>query len=97
MGLQGFKHIRLKCIEGYEVEKAGLEVVLKEHSDYTMPEELQDAFNEMPDFQTAFEALTPGGQRAYILQFSAPKQSKTRVARIEKYTQQIFEGKGLND
>ena len=51
----------------------------------------------MPSFKTAFESLTPGRQRAYHLYFSAPKQSKTREARIEKYIQQILNGKGLND
>ncbi|MGX9134814.1 YdeI/OmpD-associated family protein [Rummeliibacillus sp. JY-2-4R] len=83
--------------EAIEVEKAGLKVNLKEHSDYTIPEELQDKFEEMPALKTAFEALTPGRQRAYILYFSGAKQSKTRVSRVEKYVQPILEGKGLND
>jgi len=83
--------------EAIEVEKAGLEVPMKEHKEYTIPEELQNTFNEIPALKTAFEALTPGRQRAYILYFSQPKQSKTRVSRIEKYTQQILDGKGLND
>ncbi len=83
--------------EAIEVEKAGLKVNLKEHSDYTIPEELQNKFDEMPALKTAFEALTPGRQRAYILYFSGAKQSKTRVSRIEKYMQQILDGKGLND
>ena len=83
--------------EAIEVEKAGLEVPMKEHKEYIIPEELQNTFNEIPALKTAFEALTPGRQRAYILYFSQPKQSKTRVSRIEKYTQQILDGKGLND
>lgn len=83
--------------EAIEVEKAGLEVPMKEHKEYIIPEELQNKFNEIPALKTAFEALTPGRQRAYILYFSQPKQSKTRVSRIEKYTQQILDGKGLND
>ncbi len=83
--------------EAIEVEKAGLKVNLKEHSDYTIPEELQNKFDEIPALKTAFEALTPGRQRAYILYFSGAKQSKTRVSRIEKYIQQILDGKGLND
>ncbi|MGE7954412.1 YdeI/OmpD-associated family protein [Lysinibacillus xylanilyticus] len=83
--------------EAIEVEKAGLEVPMKEHQEYIIPEELQNKFNEIPALKTAFEALTPGRQRAYILYFSQPKQSKTRVSRIEKYTQQILDGKGLND
>lgn len=84
-------------LEAIEVEKAGLEVPMKEHKEYIIPEELDNKFNEMPALKTAFESLTPGRQRAYILHFSQPKQSKTRVSRIEKYTQQILEGKGLND
>ncbi|MFJ8090883.1 YdeI family protein [Lysinibacillus sp. NPDC095746] len=84
-------------LEAIEVEKAGLEVPMKEHKEYIIPEELHHKFNEMPTLKTAFEKLTPGRQRAYILHFSQPKQSKTRVSRIEKYTQHILDGKGLND
>lgn len=80
-----------------EVEKAGLEVTLKEHSEYLIPEELQAKFGEMPALKTAFEALTPGRQRAYILYISGAKQSKTRVSRVEKYKKHILDGKGLND
>lgn len=83
--------------EAIEVEKAGLKVEFKKTEEFNMPEEFQEFLNEMPELKTAFEALTPGRQRAYLLYFSAPKQSKTRVARIEKSMQQIFEGKGLND
>ncbi|GFP75541.1 YdeI/OmpD-associated family protein [Clostridium fungisolvens] len=83
--------------EAIEVEKAGLEVELKKNEDYLIPEELQDKFNEIPELKTAFEALTPGRQRAYIFYFSDAKQSKTRAARVEKYMQQILSGKGLND
>ncbi|MEB2282140.1 YdeI family protein [Lysinibacillus xylanilyticus] len=84
-------------LEAIEVEKAGLEVPMKEHKEYIIPAELHNKFNEMPTLKTAFEKLTPGRQRAYILHFSQPKQSKTRVSRIEKYTQHILDGKGLND
>lgn len=80
-----------------EVEKAGLEVQFKETEEYPIPEELQAKFEENPALKAAFEALTPGRQRAYILYFSKAKQSKTREARIEKYTQSILDGKGLND
>ena len=83
--------------EAVEVEKAGLKVELKKTSEYTMPVELQTKFNEMPALKTAFEALTPGRQRGYLLFFSAPKLSKTRAARVEKYIPKIFDGKGLND
>lgn len=83
--------------EAIEVEKAGLKVELKKTSEFPMPEEFIDKLEEVPGLQDAFEALTPGRQRGYLLYFAAPKQSKTRVARIEKYTQQILEGKGLDD
>ncbi|MBK1812304.1 YdeI family protein [Clostridium sp. YIM B02505] len=83
--------------EAIEIEKAGLEVELKKNEEYIIPEELQSKFNELPELKTAFEALTPGRQRAYIFYFSQAKQSKTRTSRIEKYMQQILDGKGLND
>ena len=83
--------------EAIEVEKAGLEVNFKKNTEFIIPEELQNKFDEIPALKTAFEALTPGRQRAYILYFSQPKQSKTRQSRVEKYMQQILNGKGLND
>jgi uncharacterized protein YdeI (YjbR/CyaY-like superfamily) len=83
--------------EAVEVEKSGLKVEFKKTEEFNMPEEFQEYLYEMPDLKSAFEALTPGRQRAYLLFFSAPKQSKTRVARIEKSIQPIFDGKGLND
>lgn len=83
--------------EAIEVEKAGLKVTLKQHTDYDVPEEFQHQLDENPNLKEAFEALTPGRQRAYLFYFSQPKQSKTRVSRVEKYTQQILDGKGLND
>ncbi|BAH45704.1 conserved hypothetical protein [Brevibacillus brevis NBRC 100599] len=83
--------------EAIEVEKAGLEVDFKKHEEYAIPEEFQNKLDEIPDLKTAFEALTPGRQRAYLLHFSAPKQAKTRESRVEKCMQQILEGKGLND
>lgn len=83
--------------EAIEVERAGLKVKLKEHSEDKIPPELRDKFDEIPALKTAFHALTPGRQRAYIYHFSAPKQSKTRGSRIEKCMQQILNGKGLND
>ncbi|MGG4459185.1 YdeI family protein [Brevibacillus porteri] len=83
--------------EAIEVEKAGLEVSLKKHEEYLIPEELQMKMDEIPTLKTAFDALTPGRQRAYILHFSAPKQAKTRESRVEKCMQQILDGKGLND
>ncbi len=83
--------------EAIEVEKAGLKVDLKKKAEFTIPEEFQAKLAEIPALKTAFIALTPGRQRAYILYFSAPKQAKTREARVEKYMPQILHGKGLND
>jgi uncharacterized protein YdeI (YjbR/CyaY-like superfamily) len=83
--------------EAIEVEKTGLKVELKKHSEYTIPEELQNRLDEIPALKTAFEALTPGRQRAYMLHISAPKQSKTRESRVERCIPQILDGKGLND
>ncbi|QKE71674.1 hypothetical protein HPK19_02175 [Arthrobacter citreus] len=83
--------------EAIEVEKAGLQVELKKTADYEVPEELQLKLDENSAFKTAFEALTPGRQRAYIYYFSQPKQSKTRASRVEKYIDHILDGKGLND
>jgi len=83
--------------EAIEVEKAGLKVNLKKTAEFTIPEEFQHKLDEKPALRTAFEALTPGRQRAYILYFSAAKQAKTREARIEKYLKQILKGKGLDD
>jgi len=82
--------------QAMEVERAGLKVNLKQDPE-PIPEELQNKFDEIPALKTAFEALTPGRQRAYIFYFSAPKQSKTRDSRVEKCRQQILKGKGLND
>ena len=83
--------------EAIEVEKAGLKVPLKKTKEFSMPEEFQNKLNENRALKKAFNALTPGRQRGYLLYFSAPKQSKTREARVEKYTQQILKGKGLDD
>ncbi len=83
--------------EAIEVEKAGLKVDLKKTTEFSIPEEFQNKLNENPVLKTAFDALTPGRQRAYLLYFAAPKQSKTRESRIEKYMKPILNGKGLND
>ena len=83
--------------EAIEVEKAGLKVKLKTISEFRIPEELQTKLEEMPALKTGFAALTPGRQRAYILYFSAAKQSKTRASRVEKCLRQILDRKGLND
>jgi uncharacterized protein YdeI (YjbR/CyaY-like superfamily) len=83
--------------EAIEVEKSGLEVKYKKNTEFNLPEEFQNKFDEIPALKTAFEALTPGRQRAYVLYFSEPKLSKTRESRVEKWLQQILNGKGLND
>ena len=83
--------------EAIAVEKAGLKVDYKNNAELTFPEEFQSKLDQDPALKAAFEALTPGRQRAYNLYFSAPKQSKTRTARVEKCVQQILDGKGLND
>ena len=83
--------------DAIEVEKAGLKVKFKKITEFKIPAELQNKFNEIPALKTAFTALTPGRQRAYLLYFSAAKQSKTREARVEKCMQQILKGKGLDD
>jgi uncharacterized protein YdeI (YjbR/CyaY-like superfamily) len=89
--------IRAYVFEAVEVEKAGLEVKMKKTSEYEKPEELERAFNEDPNFRTAFDSLTPGRQRGYFLHFSEAKQSKTRTSRIEKAKPKIFDGKGYNE
>lgn len=83
--------------EAIEVEKAGLKVELKKTSEFTIPEEFQKKLDENRDLKAAFESLTPGRQRGYLLYFSQAKQSKTRESRIEKYIPEIFNGKGIND
>ncbi|MBA5716773.1 YdeI family protein [Bacillus subtilis] len=83
--------------EAIEVEKAGLKVEVNKNIELNIPEELQKKFDEIPALKIAFEALTPGRQRAYTLYFSQAKQSKTRESRVEKYVQKILDGKGLKD
>ena len=83
--------------EAIEVEKAGLKVSYKKTTEFSMPAEFQKQLDDTTGLKTAFKALTPGRQRAYLLYFSSPKQSKTRESRVEKYKPQILNGKGLND
>lgn len=83
--------------QAVDVEKAGLKVDFKKTKEFPVPEEFQSKLDTMPEVKTAFEALTPGRQRGYLLHFSSAKQSKTREARIEKCIPQILEGKGLDD
>ena len=83
--------------EAIALEKAGMKVELKKTTEYKIPEEFQAVLDDMLELKKAFQALTPGRQRGYLLYFSAPKQTKTKEARIGKYLQHILDGKGLND
>lgn len=89
--------IKAHIYEAIEVEKAGLKVELKKTEEYEVPEEFQQKLDSDLQLKTAFDALTPGRQRAYLFHFSQPKQSKTRESRIEKAIPAILEGRGLKD
>lgn len=91
------QEIKAYIFQAIEVEKEGLQVELKKTSEFEMVEEFRLLMNADSKLKTAFESLTPGRQRAYLLYFSQAKQAKTRISRIEKYTAAILEGKGLND
>lgn len=80
-----------------EIEKSGVKVEFKKTTEFKMPIEFKERLDAVPSLKKAFESLTPGRQRAYLLHFSAPKQSSTRIARIDKAMDQIMNGKGLND
>ncbi|GET31636.1 hypothetical protein PbJCM13498_04990 [Prolixibacter bellariivorans] len=88
--------IRAYIFEAIEVEKAGIKIQFRKNPE-PIPEEFEAKLEKDPFLKTAFEALTPGRQRSYILHFSQPKQSKTRTSRVEKCIPQILNGKGLND
>ncbi|MFV8466244.1 DUF1801 domain-containing protein [Flavobacterium sp. LB1P62] len=89
--------IKTYIYEAIEIEKAGLKVNFKSNTELELVAELQNTLAKNPDLKTAFQALTPGRQRAYNLYFSAAKQSKTRETRIENYIPRILDGKGIND
>ncbi len=91
------KTLKNYIFEAIEVEMAGLKVELKKTKEFDMPEEFQNKLNELSVLKKAFYTLTPGRQRGYLLYFSSAKQSKTRIARIEKYIKHILNGKGLDD
>ena len=91
------KVLKAYIYEAIEVDKAGLQVKMKKSTDYKVPEEFQKKLDKTPGLKKAFEALTPGRQRGYLLYFSSAKQAKTREERVEKYTKQILKGKGLED
>ena len=89
--------LKAYIFEAIEVEKSGLKIDFKKTKEYKVPKEFEEVLKEIPELKTAFESLTPGRQRGYLLHFSQPKQSKTRISRIEKCMEQILNGKGLND
>ncbi|WP_207425126.1 YdeI family protein [Pedobacter sp. SYSU D00535] len=89
--------LRAYIFEAIEVEKAGLKVEMKTTKEYPIPDEFQRVLDEAPEVRVAFEKLTPGRQRGYLLYFSSAKQSKTRQARVEKYLGNILQGKGVDD
>lgn len=89
--------IKAYIYEAIEIEKRGLKVNLKKTKEYPIPEEFQNKLDEDPALKTAFQSLMPGRQRGYLLYFSQPKKSKTRISRIEKNTAHILNGMGLND
>jgi uncharacterized protein YdeI (YjbR/CyaY-like superfamily) len=90
-------NLKAYIYEAIEVEKSGLKVNFKKTTEFMIPEEFQNKLDKIHALKTAFDALTPGRQRAYIFYFSQPKQSKTRESRVKKCMQQILNGKGLND
>jgi uncharacterized protein YdeI (YjbR/CyaY-like superfamily) len=89
--------LKAYILEAVEVEKAGLKVNYKQANEFPIADEFQKKLDEVTGLDKAFYTLTPGRQRAYLLYFSDPKQSRTREARVEKYIPQILAGKGLND
>ena len=89
--------LKAYIFEAIEVEKAGLKVTLKKTAEYAIPDEFQTKLNKTPALKKAFDALTPGRQRAYLYYFSQPKTTKSREARVEKYVSQILDGKGIDD
>lgn len=91
------KVLKQYIFEAIEIEKSGAKIEAKKTPDYSLPDELTLKFKELPEFKSAFEKLTPGRQRGYLLHFSQAKQSATRTSRIEKCMVAIFNGKGIND
>jgi len=89
--------LKMHVFEAIEIEKAGLKVETSKSEELKLPEEFQNKLDDIPNLNAAFNALTPGRKRAYNIYFSAPKQSKTRESRVEKFIQKILSGKGLND
>lgn len=89
--------IKTYIAEAINVEKMGFKIKYKSTSDFDFPDELQEIFESNPDFKNAFDSLTPGRQKGYLLHFSSAKQQQTRINRIEKYMNRILDGKGIRD
>jgi len=89
--------LKAYILEAIEVERAGLKVNFKKTAEFSVAEEFQNKLDKSPALKRAFNALTPGRQRAYLLHFSSAKLAKTREARVEKWTPQILKGKGMDD
>jgi len=89
--------IRSTMQQAIALERSGAIVPLKKTAEFNMPEELAQALKQMPELKMAFQSLTPGRQRGYLLHFAGAKQAKTREARIEKHVERILAGKGLDD
>jgi uncharacterized protein YdeI (YjbR/CyaY-like superfamily) len=87
--------IKNYVLESIRVQKSGQKVEMKQTREYPVPAELLNSFDQQPKLKEAFDALTPGRQRGYLLYFASAKQPKTRIERIQKCTQAIFEGRGM--
>jgi uncharacterized protein YdeI (YjbR/CyaY-like superfamily) len=87
--------IKAYVLDAIRVDQSGAKVEMKHTREYPVPAELLNAFDEQPDLKVAFDALTGGRQRGYLLYFASAKQPKTRIERIQKCTQAIFEGRGM--
>lgn len=91
------KNLKAYIFEAVKIEEKGLKVPMKKTKEYAIPEEFKTKLDKNAALKKAFNALTPGRQRGYLLYFSSAKQAKTREERVEKYTKQILSGKGLDD
>lgn len=90
-------YLKAYIFEAIEAEKAGLQIKMKKTKDFPMADEFKEKLEAMPELKKAFEALTPGRQRGYLLYFSKAKQAKTREARVQKYIPKILDGKGMDE
>jgi len=89
--------LKAYIFEAIEADEKGLKVNFKNISEYDVPEEFQERLDTDTDLKEAFEALTPGRQKGYLLYFAGAKQAKTRASRVEKYIPKILKGLGFHD